>query len=159
MMPMPPSMIGTGHMRVTLVATLAGVSMMAAWPGHAGQADHENPQRVARGAEVYVAHCASCHGTNLEGQPNWRSRKPDGRLPAPPHDETGHTWHHPDAILFSITRDGTAAHAPAGYLTDMPGFGDVLSDDEIWSVLAYIKSRWPKHITARRQAAIREKAK
>ena len=144
MMPMPPSMIGTGHMRVTLVATLAGVSMMAAWPGHAGQADHENPQQVARGAEVYVAYCASCHGTNLEGQPNWRSRKPDGRLPAPPHDETGH---------------GTAAHAPAGYLTDMPGFGDVLSDDEIWSVLAYIKSRWPKHITARRQAAIREKVK
>ena len=121
--------------------------------------DPGNSDLVSRGGEIYSETCASCHGRSLEGHPEWQVRDAQGYLPAPPHDETGHTWHHPDAILFSITRDGTAAHAPAGYLTDMPGFGDVLSDDEIWSVLAYIKSRWPKHITARRQAAIREKVK
>ncbi len=80
---------------------------------------HVVPRSICRLLRVLSRHESG-------GQPNWRSRKPDGRLPAPPHDETGHTWHHPDAILFSITRDGTAAHAPAGYLTDMPGFGDVL---------------------------------
>ena len=33
-------------------------------------------------------------------------------------------------------------YAPQGYASDMPAFGDRLSDDEIWAVLAFIKSRW-----------------
>ena len=64
---------------------------------------------LARGEAVYAEACASCHGANLEGQPNWRSPGPDGRLPAPPHDETGHTWHNPDRLLLQITALGTAA--------------------------------------------------
>jgi mono/diheme cytochrome c family protein len=79
----------------------------------------------------------------LEGQPNWRERLPSGRLPAPPHDASGHTWHHPDAVLFTITRDGLGAIVP-GYESDMPAFGGVLSDAEIRAVLAFIKSRWPE---------------
>jgi len=51
---------------------------------------------VARGEAVYRMHCASCHGRNLEGQPEWQSRDKEGFLPAPPHDESGHTWHHPE---------------------------------------------------------------
>lgn len=149
----------TSRRRAACVAALVVLSMISPWTGIAGQVDHEDPEQVARGADVYVRHCASCHGAKLEGQPNWRTRKPDGRLPAPPHDVTGHTWHHPDAILFSITKNGTAAHAPAGYLTDMPGFGAVLSDEEIWSVLAFIQSHWPTHILARRKAATTEKEK
>ena len=46
---------------------------------------------LAQGQRVYVAHCAACHGAQLESQPNWRERGPDGRLPAPPHDASGHT--------------------------------------------------------------------
>lgn len=61
--------------------------------------------KVARGKEVYAVSCAACHGANREGQANWRSRKQDGRMPAPPHDDSGHTWHHPDEILFGITRE------------------------------------------------------
>jgi mono/diheme cytochrome c family protein len=64
---------------------------------------------------------------------------PNGRLPAPPHDATGHTWHHPDRELFEITKNGPAGIAP-GYESDMPAFKDVLNDREIWAVLAYIKS-------------------
>ena len=87
--------------------------------------------------------CASCHGTKLEGQPDWRRRLPNGRMPAPPHDETGHTWHHADALLFAITKQGLVPpHAPAGYESDMPAFGKTLSDEEIWAALAYIKSLW-----------------
>jgi cytochrome c len=52
------------------------------------------------GKEIYTNNCASCHGKNLEGQPNWRERNDAGYLPAPPHDKTGHTWHHSDAYLF-----------------------------------------------------------
>ncbi|MFZ2739281.1 MAG: cytochrome c [Burkholderiaceae bacterium] len=95
------------------------------------------------GAKIYAMHCAACHGDKLQGQPMWRQRLPNGRLPAPPHDESGHTWHHPDAVLFGITKYGLVPpYAPAGYASDMPGFADRLSDDEIRSVLAFIASHW-----------------
>jgi mono/diheme cytochrome c family protein len=111
--------------------------------GDDARADARDPAKVALGAKVYTQHCAACHGANLEGQPNWRSRLPNGRLPAPPHDESGHTWHHPDHVLFAITKNGLAPpYAPKDYESDMPGFAEKLSDDEIWAVLAFIKSKW-----------------
>ena len=58
------------------------------------QGHHELANRnLENGFNNYQEYCASCHGVNLEGQANWRSRNQDGTLPAPPHDETGHTWH------------------------------------------------------------------
>jgi mono/diheme cytochrome c family protein len=107
-----------------------------------------DPQQVALGERVYFEACASCHGANLEGQPNWQTRNEHGKLPAPPHDETGHTWHHPDAQLFAITKFGLAPIAGADYATDMPAYEGVLTDAEILAVLAYIKSRWPEKIRA-----------
>lgn len=103
---------------------------------------------VRRGAGLYAAQCAACHGANLEGQPDWRSPGADGRLPAPPHDETGHTWHHDDATLFALTKHGLAAFAGAEYLSNMPAYAGVLSDEEIVAVLSFIKSRWPADIRA-----------
>jgi hypothetical protein len=94
----------------------------------------------------------------LEGQPDWRRRRPNGRLPAPPHDESGHTWHHPDELLFALTKQGPQALARSGYQSDMPAYGGKLSDAEIWAALAYIKSRWPKDIR-QRQDAITRRAK
>jgi len=114
-----------------------------------GFADTGDAELVALGKTVYVAQCAACHGANLEGQANWRERRPDGRLPAPPHDATGHTWHHPDPQLFETTKRGVAALLGPDYKTDIGGFGDVLGDREIWAVLAYIKSRWPEPIRRR----------
>jgi mono/diheme cytochrome c family protein len=108
-----------------------------------------DPAQIALGRRVYGAHCASCHGVNLEGQPDWQRRRPDGRLPAPPHDASGHTWHHPDAQLVEITRDGFARIMP-GYATDMPAFGGSLSEAEIIAVIAYIRSTWPPEIHRRR---------
>ncbi len=116
----------------------------------------EGPALIAQGQGVYRQHCASCHGRNLEGEPNWRRRKANGKLPAPPHDASGHTWHHSDKLLFRIVKRGTAAIAPAGYKTDMPGYAGVLTDREIRAVLAFIKSRWPSDIQ-RRQAAMSRK--
>ena len=99
---------------------------------------------IEQGRQVYADQCASCHGAQLEGQPDWKTPLPSGRLPAPPHDAGGHTWHHPDDILFRIVREGTAAIVGGGYESDMPGFADVLGDAEIRAVLAYIKSTWPE---------------
>lgn len=99
---------------------------------------------IVQGQQVYADQCAVCHGAELEGQPDWRSPLPSGRLPAPPHDASGHTWHHSDEALFRIVKEGTAAIVGGGYESDMPGFGDVLSEAEIRAALAYIKSTWPE---------------
>jgi len=114
--------------------------------------DATNNELVARGKVLYAANCATdCHGANLEGQPNWRKPLEEGGLPAPPHDETGHTWHHDDALLFKYTKMGGAAIAPPGFQSRMPGFGETLSDEEIWAVLSYIKSTWPLEAQRRQE--------
>ena len=111
---------------------------------------------VAQGAKVYAAHCAACHGANLQGQANWRERDAAGRLPAPPHDATGHTWHHPDEVLFNITKLGIAKAANLkDYDTAMPAFGGVLSDAEIVAVLSWIKAQWPPEIRAQQDEVTR----
>ncbi|QIK42485.1 c-type cytochrome [Pontivivens nitratireducens] len=97
---------------------------------------------ISAGQALYAENCASCHGAELEGQPDWRRRLDTGRMPAPPHDETGHTWHHSDRNLFIVTKGGVGAVVP-GYESDMPAFEGILTDDEIADVLSYIKSTWP----------------
>ena len=137
---------------VAAVALIAVVFVLAAlwvfvWSADAtNRADASDPKLVARGEVLYQQHCASCHGADLEGQPNWRERDADGMLPAPPHDMTGHTWHHNDALLFDVTKYGSTAVIGEDYMSNMPGFADKMSDGDIWAVLAYIKSTWPPQI-------------
>lgn len=69
---------------------------------------------------------------------------PNGRLPAPPHDASGHTWHHPDAVLAGITRRGLKPYVGQDYESDMPAFEGILSDEQIGDILSYIKSTWPE---------------
>ncbi len=107
-------------------------------------------ETIALGSKIYTANCAACHGSNLEGQPNWRSPGEDGLLPAPPHDSTGHTWHHTDKVLFGITKYGLARFSGLeGYESAMPVYENVLPDKEIIAVLSYIKSRWPVELRNR----------
>jgi len=99
---------------------------------------------VQAGEVIYQAECAACHGEQLEGQPDWRKRTVDGSLPAPPHDATGHTWHHADDLLFEITKYGAAVIiGDLDYRSLMPVYEGILSDDDIVAVLSFIKSTWP----------------
>lgn len=98
---------------------------------------------IALGQQLYAENCASCHGKNLEGQPDWKRRLPSGRMPAPPHDETGHTWHHSDQDLLEMTKQSVEALVP-NYESDMPAFDEMLTDAEIRATLAFIKSTWPE---------------
>src|SRR3546814_9938324 len=66
---------------------------------------------------------------------------PDAVL-APPHDASGHTWHHPDEQLIEMTRNGASGIVP-GYQICMPGLEDNLRDREIEAVLSYRKRTWP----------------
>jgi mono/diheme cytochrome c family protein len=132
-------------------AAFAGVLLLAA--------EAVAARDLQRGRAVYVEHCAACHGARLEGQPDWQVRGPDGLLPAPPHDASGHTWHHGDDTLFRIVRDGMAALVP-GYRTTMPAYAGVLSDAEIRDVLAWIRSAWPPRLQAiQAEITARERAR
>jgi mono/diheme cytochrome c family protein len=142
-------------MRKAWIAAGATVPLaLAAWWVGAGSPETppvlrpDDPAVVARGAEVYAAECAACHGAELEGQPDWRERGSDGLLPAPPHDETGHTWHHPSAMLVELTARGPAAMIGDGYESAMPGYAGILSEEDITAVLSYIKAQWPPEIRA-----------
>lgn len=117
------------------------IAVLAAAPAWA---EDISPATIQQGQQIYAANCASCHGADLQGQPDWKHRLASGRMPAPPHDVTGHTWHHSDRDLFNLTKLGVAAVMGDGYESDMPAFGGTLSDDEIRAVLDYIKSTWPE---------------
>ena len=124
---------------------LVALASLAACSDSAPSKSRMDPRDVARVtlcAKVYAKNCAVCHGAKLEGQPNWRQPLPNGRMPAPPHNEAGHTWHHTDEVLFGITKHGLKNYAPPGYQSDMPAYAGKLSDDEIWAVLSFIASHW-----------------
>lgn len=133
-----------------VVAVLAGAGYLVTSMSSGGtQLRPDDKPLVILGASVYRQQCASCHGANLQGQPEWRRRGADALLPAPPHDASGHTWHHPDEHLFAMTKFGVQKFAGPNYRSAMPAYQDKLSDEEILAVLSYIKSRWPAEIRAR----------
>jgi mono/diheme cytochrome c family protein len=142
-----------------LIATSLLPALSACNSGTGSRADPRNVDQVASGKIIYERHCASCHGANLEGEPDWKSRNAKGRMPAPPHGDSGHTWHHADDILFGIVKVGVnPPYAPPGYESDMPAFGVTLTDPQIWDVLAYIKSRWSPRALAAQTQITRERA-
>jgi mono/diheme cytochrome c family protein len=95
--------------------------------------------RVARGAEIYKANCATCHGDKAQGAPNWAKKGPDGQFPPPPLDAQGHAWRHPMSMLVMTVKEGTVKKGGG-----MPAWAGILKDDDIESVLAYVQSLWPE---------------
>ena len=85
------------------------------------------PAALSEGATEYEEHCAFCHGgAKAKISPMRDKFNP----PAPqlvnriPHDD--------DAWLFWVTKHGVR-------MTGMPTWDGVLSDDEIWKIVAFIK--------------------
>lgn len=128
------SSVWTGATSRAIEAEVAGVTLFGE-PVAAGT--------ITLGQELYAENCASCHGENREGQPDWRRRLETGRMPAPPQDGTGHSFTHSDADLFAMTKSGIGAVVP-GYESDMPAFDGVLSDAEIAAILGFVKAHWPE---------------
>jgi mono/diheme cytochrome c family protein len=150
---------GVAAIGVGAALVLAALVYVAIGDGSSGGgADPEDAGQVALGKRVYGEQCAACHGDRLQGQPNWKTPLPAGGLPAPPHDASGHTWHHPDQVLFDVTRYGGGKFAPPGFKSNMPGFEDAIENADIWAVLAYIKKSWPTEIRDR-QAAINRRSR
>ena len=141
-MPTTTRRFGTAMRIFRTCITAIAISSLASACGD-GRPD---PPQLASG-EGLCAALRLVPRNKLEGQPNWRAKLPNGRMPAPPHDDSGHTWHHPDEVLFGITKHGLVPpYAPPGYESDMPGFAGKLSDQEIRAVLAYIASHWSSEV-------------
>ena len=135
-------------MRILKVLVLGHLAVFAPV---ATQAAHALDGRdTDAGQALYAEHCASCHGAHLEGAPDWQIANSDGTMPAPPHDETGHTWHHGMDLLFEYTSQGGAAvmaeRGITSFKSAMPAFENVLTEGQIWDVLAYIRSTWPTRV-------------
>lgn len=147
-----PKQLGLATQKTPLTAKLILAAILTVGICGCGDgADRTDPLALMEGETIYKVECATCHGAKLEGQPDWRTRRPDGKLPAPPHDATGHTWHHPREQLSEIVKLGMVPpNAPPGYASDMPGFAGKLTDRQVNNVLLFIESKWPPEILARR---------
>lgn len=120
-------------------------------PGDATDLD-----QVAFGSRIYSRICANCHGTGLDGQLGWEEPLKDGTRLAPAHSAEGKTWRRGDQALFEVVKVGGETLKPDGGVSRMPGFGDKLTDDEIWAVIAFIKSTWPSSVQDAQQNAAAE---
>lgn len=88
----------------------------------------------APGAHTYATRCASCHGLDGKGQPEWM----------PPLAGATSALAKENASAINITLNGSqrvvAAGVPDAYR--MPAFREQLSDQEIAQVLTYVRSTW-----------------
>jgi len=113
-----------------LLAVLIAGMMPAAAAAAPGDAD--------KGAEIYARRCVGCHGEEGDGLGAAAER-----LNPPPRDFTLGLYKFKttgaddivpnDADLYRMIRDGMPG-------TAMPGWGDVLSDQEVWDLIAHIKT-------------------
>ena len=129
---------------VLIIGVLAVYLMRSASNDGGGLKGSISAAAVTRGRMAYERYCASCHGKQLQGQADWKSPLPNGRLPAPPHDASEHSWHHPDVVLAGITRRGLKPYVSQDYESDMPAFEGILTEEQIGDILSYIKSTWPE---------------
>lgn len=86
-----------------------------------------------KGEELYLEKCVLCHGSQGEGW-DW-SQKAIPPIPVPDLAKT--TPKQSDQYLFEAVKGGGEA---VGKTRFMPPFGFQLSDQEIWDIVAYMRS-------------------
>ncbi len=136
--------------------TVRANGLLPGWPNEKS-ASRPGPTVVAQGKALYASNCAQCHGADAEGQPNWRQQNPDRTYPAPPHDSTGHTWHHADGLVYRTVRDGGKLYEHPGFKSAMPPFEASLRPEEIRAVITYLKTLWgPEERALQAQASLQD---
>ena len=118
------------RMAITLLIGLTGGASAAA------------ETRPIDGGALYGLYCASCHGSKGEGAPGWREPDARGELPPPPHDATGHTWRHADAVLYEMIAKGWRDPFNKTETLTMPAFEGKLTPQQIAGLIAYLKTLW-----------------
>lgn len=92
---------------------------------------------VRRGADLYAEKCVLCHGAKGEGW-DWGKKVETPPVPVPDLAVAGPQ--RSDAFLFDVIKDGGEA---VGRTRFMPPFGFQLDDDEIRSLVAFVRSLKP----------------
>ncbi len=92
------------------------------------------PARMASGMTVYNANCATCHGAKGAGQ--------TGAFP--PLDGNGVVTGDPKAVIriVKLGLKGPVRMKGVMYNGQMPAWNGTLSDDQIASVITYIRGAW-----------------
>ena len=92
------------------------------------------PENIAAGKEAFSHFCAACHG--LDGQ---KTGVPfaDRMSPPVPSLTAQHVQQYKDGQLKRIIDEGIG---PSG----MPGSKGILNDDEIWSIVLYLRHLPPQ---------------
>lgn len=92
---------------------------------------------LAQGAALYAQRCAACHGAN--GLGNGRLAAGMAAYGRRPSDLTDAVWQHgsSDGEIFSVIRDGL------GEDSQMPSYGKLLSDADIWAIVHHLRSLTP----------------
>ena len=140
-----PRAAGLGaSVAVAISALVAGTGLIGA--SMAWAPSRARTEAISRGAQLYIAECAACHGARLEA----RAQLGDVHdLPsAPSLGAAGHAWRHPDAELVAIVAQGARNAAPPGSAAGMPAFAGRLDRGEIDAILAYVRSGWPGNVRA-----------
>jgi mono/diheme cytochrome c family protein len=137
--------------QATAAGVLSGVPLLSELAGTPAPEIQSLPaldaNEIALGQELYAIHCASCHGVELEGEVDWQRQNGDGTFRAPPHDASGHTWHHSDRLLLeSIRLGGARLPDDIGGISKMPAFEKILDEAQMMAILTHIKSTWPEDI-------------
>lgn len=113
---------------LVLALALAGLGLFAgglAWVLN----DPRPPAGASRGERLYVSFCAGCHG--VDGRGSWRA----ALFLIRPGDLTT-AANQPDRYVFDIIKHGGASIGRPG----MPAFGAQLSDEDIRTLAAYLKT-------------------
>ncbi len=87
-----------------------------------------NPRAIAAGREAYTGSCAECHGATGDGKGAFGQSTYPAATDLTSHDVVEKS----DAELFWITKSGLS-------FTGMPGFADAYTDQEIWSIVSYLR--------------------
>jgi high-affinity iron transporter len=104
------------------------VYFMAALGGDAALDLPTTPVDLARGEQLYATHCASCHGAQGMGD----GAAAAGMNPPPPAlGSATAMWDVPPSLMYRIVSVGIAG-------TQMIGWGDSLSADDRWSIVAWL---------------------
>lgn len=90
-----------------------------------------SPGTIAHGGKLYSEHCASCHGANGLGDGE------AGKSLTPSPALLAYMIQRPIAVdeylLWTVSEGGVSLR------TEMPAFKDVLTQDEIWKIVAYMR--------------------
>lgn len=144
-----PARRGRGKMWgwLLVAAAAVGVYLLAFPPGGDTARFSDDPDTLAMGERLYRQNCATCHGGDAQGENPFSpggGRKPGGGYIAPALNGSAHTWHHPPEALYRMVSEGSPVQD-----SPMRGWEGRMSDEEINSVLSYVRSLWPEGIRRR----------